>query len=109
MPIPRRTRCPWASSIGSTRIASEGRGTRGSMARHRGFSMLELMAVVAVIGILAVIAVPTYMDRIVREQVKSSLELADIAKPPIAASWKLAQTFPSGNAAIGLPVAEKVV
>jgi len=76
---------------------------------RRGFSMLELMAVVAVIGILAVIAVPTYMDRIVREQVKSSLELADIAKPPIAASWKLAQTLPADNAAAGLPVAEKMV
>ena len=79
------------------------------IARHRGFSMLELMAVVAVIGILAVIAIPTYMDRIVREQVKSSLPLADIAKPPVAASWKLAQTFPADNVAAGLPVAEKMV
>ena len=77
--------------------------------RHRGFTMLELMAVVAVIGILAVLAVPTYMDRIVRDQIKSALPLAEIAKPPIAMSWALTQTFPSDNAAAGLPAAEKIV
>jgi type IV pilus assembly protein PilA len=80
-----------------------------TFARYRGFTMLELMAVVAVIGILAVIAVPTYLDRIVREQINSSLPLADIAKAPIAASWRLTQTFPGDNAGAGLPVAEKIV
>ena len=77
--------------------------------RHRGFTMLELMAVVAVIGILALFAIPTYMDKIVREQVKASLPLADIAKPPIAASWALVQAFPADNAAAGLPAADKIV
>jgi type IV pilus assembly protein PilA len=85
------------------------RGRYGVEIRHRGFTMLELMAVVAVIGILAVLAVPTYIDRIVREQVKTALALADIAKPPVAASWSLAQTFPVDNAAAGLPAAEKIV
>ena len=77
--------------------------------RHRGFTMLELMAVVAVIGILALIAIPTYMDKIVREQVKASLPLADITKPPIAASWAFMQAFPADNAAAGLPAADKIV
>jgi type IV pilus assembly protein PilA len=85
------------------------RGRHGVAIRHRGFTMLELMAVVAVIGILAVLAVPSYIDRIVREQVKSALPLADIAKPPVAASWALTQTFPVDNAAAGLPVADKIV
>jgi len=76
---------------------------------QRGFTMLEMMAVVAVIGILALIAVPTYMDKIVREQIKAALPLADIAKPPIAASWALLQAFPADNAAAGLPAAEKIV
>src|SRR5215813_4676116 len=96
----------------SIRIAaalSQARGRHGVLIRHRGFTMLELMAVVAVIGILAVLAVPTYIDRIVREQVKSALGLADIAKPPVAASWSLTQTFPVDNAAAGLPVPEKIV
>jgi type IV pilus assembly protein PilA len=77
--------------------------------RRQGFSMLEVMAVVAVIGILAVLAIPSYMDRIVREQVKSSLPLADLAKRPVAASWTLTQKFPADNAAAGLPVADKIV
>jgi len=80
-----------------------------AVSSRRGFTMLELMAVVAVIGILAVMAVPTYMDRIVRDQVKSSLMLTDIAKPPIAAAWLGAQVFPADNAAAGLPVADKIV
>ena len=79
------------------------------MTRYRAFTMLELMAVVAVIGVLAVLAVPTYMDRIVRDQVKAALPLAEIAKPPIAMSWALAQTVPADNAAAGLPAAEKIV
>ena len=76
---------------------------------QRGFTMLELMAVVAVIGILAVLAVPSYMNRVVREQTKAALPLADIAKPPIAASWAQMQTFPADNAAAGLPAADKIV
>ena len=57
--------------------------------RDRGFTMLEMMAVVAVIAILATLALPSYLDRIVRDQIKTALPLADIAKQPIAASWLL--------------------
>ncbi len=71
--------------------------------------MLELMAVVAVIAILATLAIPSYLDRIARDQVKAALPLADIAKQPIAASWSLNGTFPADNAAAGLPPAEKIV
>ncbi len=81
----------------------------GSAARKRGFTMIELMAVVAVVAILALIALPSYLDVIVRDQIKTALPLADIAKQPIAASWSLKQVFPADNAAAGLPVAEKIV
>lgn len=77
--------------------------------RCHGFTMMEMMAVVAVIGILAMIALPSYLDRIVREQIKEALPLADIAKQPIAASWSFSQTFPTDNASAGLPPAEKIV
>ena len=77
--------------------------------RYHGFSMVELMAVVAVVAILATLALPSYLDRIVREQIKEALPLADIAKQPIAASWALMQAFPVDNAAAGLPPAEKIV
>ena len=42
-------------------------------ARCDGFTMVEMMAVVAVAAILAMLAVPSYLDRIVREQIKGSL------------------------------------
>ncbi len=77
--------------------------------RNHGFTMLEMMAVVAVIAILATLVLPSYLDRIVRDQIKEALPLADIAKQPIAAAWAVAQAFPADNAAVGLPPAEKIV
>ena len=77
--------------------------------RHRGFTLLELMVVVGIIAILALLAIPTYQDKFVRDQIAEALPLADIAKPPVALSWALLQNFPADNAAAGLPIAEKIV
>src|SRR5882672_6140999 len=77
--------------------------------RHRGFSLLELMVVVGIIAILALLAIPTYQDKFIRDQIAEALPLADIAKPPVALSWALLQNFPADNAAAGLPVADKMV
>jgi type IV pilus assembly protein PilA len=85
-----------------------GRGA-GNALRGQGFTMLEMMAVLAVIAILATLAIPSYLDRIVRDQIKAALPLADVAKPPIAASWSRDGTFPADNAAAGLPPPEKIV
>ena len=74
-----------------------------------GFSALEMMVVVAIIAILASIAIPSQMGRIVKEQVVAALPLADIAKEPIAASWKAAKILPVDNKEASLPAAEKVV
>jgi type IV pilus assembly protein PilA len=71
--------------------------------------MLEMIAVVAVIAILATLSLPTYLDRIVRDQIKAALPLAEIAKQPIAASWLATQAFPADNASAGLPPAQKIV
>ncbi|HQR22378.1 MAG TPA: pilin [Burkholderiaceae bacterium] len=75
----------------------------------RGFTLIELMAVVAIIAILALMAVPIYRDKFIREQVVEAMRLTEIAKKPIAAAWAAAQSFPDDNAAIGLPVSDKVV
>ena len=77
--------------------------------RPRGFTMMELVAVIAVIAILATLSIPSYFDRIVRDQIKSDLQLADVANKPVAAAWASTQTFPADNAAAGLPPAEKIV
>lgn len=71
--------------------------------------MLEVMAVLAVVAILATLAVPSYLEQIVREQIKGALPLADVAKGPVAAAWRDAQAFPADNAAAGLPPAGKIV
>jgi len=77
--------------------------------RHRGFTLLELMVVVGIIAILALLAIPTYQDKAIRDQIAEALPLADIAKPSVALSWAMLQNFPADNAAAGLPVADKIV
>jgi type IV pilus assembly protein PilA len=77
--------------------------------RTRGFTLVEMMVVVGIVAILALMAIPTYQDKFIRDQVAEALPLADLAKPPVALSWAVLQTFPADNAAAGLPVAEKIV
>lgn len=73
-----------------------------------GFSAMEMMVVVAIIAILAMIAIPSQMGRIIKEQVVAALPLADIAKEPIAASWKADKTLAADNTAPNLPSPDKV-
>jgi len=74
-----------------------------------GFTLIEMMVVLAVICILALMAFPTYQDKIVRDQVLEALPLADIVKAPAEASWALLRVFPPDNAAAALPPPEKIV
>jgi type IV pilus assembly protein PilA len=79
------------------------------MKRVSGFTMVEMMATLAVIVILASIAVPSYLDKIVKAQVEAALPLADIAKRAVAAYWAASTNMPANNAAAALPVADKIV
>lgn len=74
-----------------------------------GFTMVEIAVVLAIVGILALLAVPSYQDRIVRDQIVSATPLADIAKAPVALSWASLQALPADNVSAGLPPAEKIV
>ena len=77
--------------------------------KPRGFTLIELMVVVAIIAILAMIAMPSMQDKIVRDQIIEAAKLADIAKSPIAVAWSATKTLPADNGAAGLPAADKIV
>lgn len=78
-------------------------------ARRSGFTLLELMIVVAVMAILAMIALPSMRDRLVRQQVVEALQLVDFAKQAIDGSHRLTAALPADNAAAGLPPADRIV
>ncbi|MEO8152239.1 MAG: pilin [Rhizobacter sp.] len=74
-----------------------------------GFTLIEMVVVMAIIAILALMALPSLQGKYVRDQINEGIPLADIAKRPIELAWPLMKSMPDDNAAVGLPVADKIV
>lgn len=76
---------------------------------NQGFTLVEMLVVVAVIAILAMIAMPSYQGKLVRDQIVEGSTLATLAKAPIAATWAATKTLPLDNASVALPAPDKIV
>ncbi len=69
---------------------------------QQGFTLIELMIVVAIIGILAAIAIPAYQDYTIRAQISEGITLSSAAKLAVSEYYMDRGAWPTDNDAAGV-------
>ena len=76
---------------------------------QQGFTLIELMIVVAIIGILAAIAIPAYQDYTIRAQVSEGLNLSGAAKIAVTEFYQDRGVWPDTNVIAGLSDSDQII
>ena len=76
---------------------------------QKGFTLIELMIVVAIIGILAAIAIPAYQDYTIRAQVSEGLSLSGAAKAAVSEFRQDQGAWPNNNEQAGLEIPANII
>lgn len=78
------------------------------MHMQRGFTLVELMIVVAIVAILAAIAISQYQDYVIRAQVAEGASLATSSKTAVTEYYNNTGVYASDNLSYGLPTAGSI-
>ncbi|ENW2975026.1 pilin, partial [Neisseria gonorrhoeae] len=76
---------------------------------QKGFTLIELMIVIAIVGILAAVALPAYQDYTARAQVSEAILLAEGQKSAVTEYYLNHGEWPKDNASAGVASASKII
>ncbi|EMT8921699.1 pilin, partial [Neisseria gonorrhoeae] len=76
---------------------------------QKGFTLIELMIVIAIVGILAAVALPAYQDYTARAQVSEAILLAEGQKSAVTEYYLNHGKWPENNDSAGVAASSKII